>query len=114
MTSTPCGSELQCKFGSIREEILVRAYNPRVLYPTDDIIIHANDIKSCFHQIKHHPDVAGAFFYILADYLFFQVGLAFRADFSPANWEAVQHVRSALAERLFFDASLVKKTPSHP
>jgi hypothetical protein len=53
--------------------------------------------------------VAGAFSYILADYLFFQVGLAFGADFSPANWEAVHRTQSTLAKRLFFDTSLVAK-----
>jgi hypothetical protein len=43
------------------------------------------------------------------DYLFFQVGLKFGANFSPANWEVVRCVQSALAERLFFDTSLVNK-----
>jgi hypothetical protein len=107
MTSTPHGSELKCEFGNVREELLARAYNLRISYPTD--IVHANDVKSCFRQIKHHPDVAGAFSYILAKHLFFQVGLTFRADFSPANWEAVQRVQSALAKQLFFDTSLVSK-----
>ena len=93
----------------MREDILVRAYNLRISYPDDDIVVHANDVKSCFRQVKHHPDVAGAFSYILADYLFFQIGLAFGADFSPANWEAVRRAQSALAERLFFDTSLVQK-----
>ena len=37
-----------------------------ISYPNDDIVIHANDIKSCFHQIKHHPDIVGAFSYVLA------------------------------------------------
>jgi hypothetical protein len=53
--------------------------------------------------------VVGAFSYILADNLFFQVGLTFGADFSPANWEAVRRAQSALAERIFFDISLVMK-----
>jgi hypothetical protein len=109
MTLTPRGSELKCEFGSVQEAILIRAYNLRLSYPDDDIVVHANDVKSCFRQIKHHPDVAGAFSYILVDYLFFQVGLAFGADFSPANWEAVRRAQSALAERLFFDTSLVAK-----
>ncbi|KAL3803843.1 hypothetical protein HJC23_004005 [Cyclotella cryptica] len=109
MTSTPLGLELSCEFGAVCENILVRAYNLRLSYPNDDIVVHANDVKSCFRQIKHHPDVAGAFSYILADYLFFQIGLAFCADFSPANWEAVRRAQSALAERLFFDTSLVHK-----
>lgn len=93
----------------MRFSILIRAYNLRISYPNDDIVVHAYDVKSCFRQIKHHPDVASAFLYILADYLFFQVGLAFRSDFSPANWEAVRRTQSALAERLFFDTSLVSK-----
>jgi hypothetical protein len=109
MTSTPHGLELHCKFDHVRKEILVPAYNLRVSYPTDDIIVHANDVKSCFRQIKHNPNVTGAFSYILSDYLFFQVGLAFGADFSLANWEAVRCVQSALAEWLFFDTSLVDK-----
>jgi hypothetical protein len=82
---------------------------PPDINPDNHIVVHANDVKSCFCQIKHHPDVAGAFSYILADYLFFQVGLAFSADFSPANWEAVRCAQSALAKRLFFDTSLVTK-----
>jgi hypothetical protein len=109
MTLTPHSSELKCKFGLVHEAILVRAYNLRLSYPDNDIVVHANDVKSCFRQIKHHPDVAGAFSYVLADYLFFQVGLAFGADFSPANWEAVRRAQSALAKRLFFDTSLVAK-----
>ena len=109
MISTPRGSELHCEFGNVCKEILIRAYNLRISYPTDNIVVHANDVKSCFRQIKHHPDVAGAFSYILADYLFFQVGLAFGADFSPANWEAVRCVQSALTKRLFSDTSLVAK-----
>jgi hypothetical protein len=84
------------------EAILVHAFNLRLSYPDDDV-------KSCFRQVKHHPDVAGAFSYILADYLFFQIGLAFSADFSPANWESVRQAQWALAEWLFFDTSLVIK-----
>ena len=88
----PHGSELHCTFGNVREEILIQAYNLRILYPKDDIVIHANNIKSCFRKIKYHPGVAGAFSYILADYLFFEVGLAFGTDFSPTNCKAVCRV----------------------
>ena len=59
MTSTPHGSEFHCDFGSVREDILIRAYNLCISYPNDDTVIHANDIKSCFRQIKHHPDING-------------------------------------------------------
>jgi hypothetical protein len=55
----------------VREAILIWAYNLQISYPNDDIVVHANDVKSCFWKIKHHPNMAGAFSYILADYLFF-------------------------------------------
>ena len=97
MTSTPYGSELNCKFGTIREDIIIRAYNLRISYPNDDIVIHANDMKLCFWQIKHHPNVVGAFSYVLSKCLFSQIGLAFGDNFSPSNWEAVRQVHSALA-----------------
>jgi hypothetical protein len=97
MTSTPLGSKLKCEFGKVQEDVLIWAYNLRISYPNEDIIVHANDIKSCFCQTKHHPDIMGAFSYILAEYPFFQIGLAFGADFSPANWEAVRRIQCALA-----------------
>jgi hypothetical protein len=84
------GSKLTCEFGKVREDILIWAYNLRISYPDNDIVVHANDVKSRFHQIKRHTDITGAFSYILADYLFFQIGFAFGANFSPANWEAIQ------------------------
>jgi hypothetical protein len=69
-----------------------------VFYSHGDIVIHANNVKSCLGQIKHHPDVVGALSYILAEYLFFQIGLAFSANFIPTRWEAVHCVPSTLAE----------------
>ena len=109
MTSTPHRSELHCKFGSIWEDILIHAYNLPISYPHANIAIPANDIKSCFCQIKHHPDIVGAFSYVIAEYLFFQVGLAKGANFSPSNWEAVWRIQSALATGLYHDTSLVPK-----
>ena len=48
MTSTPLGSDLQCEFGKLCEDILLWAYNLQILCPHGDIVIHTNDIKSCF------------------------------------------------------------------
>ena len=103
------GSKFQCKFSTVWEDILIRVHNLWITYPDRNIMAHTNDVKSCFHQIKHHPDVVGAFSYILAEYLFVQFVLAFSSDFSPANWEAVHRVQSALAECLFFYTSLITK-----
>ncbi len=69
MTSTPHGSELHFEFGSVWEEILIHTYNLHISYPHDDIVTDANDVKSCFCQIKQHPDAIGAFSYVLTEYL---------------------------------------------
>ena len=109
MTSTDQGVELVCEYGAIKKNILTRIWNLRITYPTDDIVIHANDVKSCFRQLKHHPDVAGAFSYILGDFLFVQCSLTFGADFSPPSWEGIRRIAELLAEALFDDKSLRTK-----
>lgn len=106
MTSTPQGSEEQCLFGNVREDLYRRIYNLRITYPGTDIVVHANDVKSAFRQIKLHPDIMGAFSYIIADKLFLSCGLPFGTDFSPANWEVVQQLIEAVAERIFPDDTL--------
>ena len=90
MTTTPEGTEIPCKFGNVLIRLLTRIWNLRITYPLKDIILHANNVKSFFRQLKHHPDVMGAFSYILGDYLFLQCGLTFGSDFSPSSWEVVR------------------------
>jgi hypothetical protein len=109
MTSTPRGTEETCDFGDVREQILQRLYNCRISFPHEDIVIHANDVKSAFRQIKLHPDIMGAFSFIIADHLFLSCGLPFGTDFSPANWEVVRKLLEAVAKALFNDDSLVDK-----
>lgn len=102
-------TELDCQFGSALHDLLSRIWNLRITYPDRDIVLHANDVKSCFRQLKHHPDVMGAFSYILGDYLFLQCGQSFGSVFSPANWEIVRRVAEQLAEAYYEDDSLKEK-----
>ena len=74
-----------------------------------DIVLHANDVKSCFKQIKPHPDIIPAFSIIIADVLYLQSALPFGTDFSPQNWEPVRRLIEVLAERLSTDKSLIAK-----
>ena len=109
MTSCAKDTELHCAFGDVKKRLYTRIYNLRITYPLLDIIIHANDVKSCFRQLKHHPDVVGAFSSILDDILYLQIALSFGSDFSPANWEVIRRLAEILAEQLFDDKSLVAK-----
>ena len=101
MTSTDTGVELDCQYGDVLKRVLTRIWNLRLSYPDKEIVIHASDVKSCFRQLKHHPSVAGAFSYIMGDFLFIQCALAFGADFSPQSWEVVRRLAEMLSERLF-------------
>ncbi len=109
MTADADETELACHFGDVMLRLLTRIWNLRITYPLRDIIIHANDVKSCFRQLKHHPDIMGAFSYILGEFLFLQCGLTFGSDFSPASWEVVRRVAEQLAEALFADETLPTK-----
>ncbi|KAL7503807.1 hypothetical protein ACHAXN_001547 [Cyclotella atomus] len=109
MTSAHEGIELAREFGASFTKILRRIWNLRITYPNSDIVCHANDVKSCFRLIKHHPDVAGAFSYVIAWYMYLQCGLAFGSDFSPQMWEVCRRMAEQMAEKLFADESLLEK-----
>ena len=106
MTTTNQGTELDCEFGDVKTRLLTRVYNLRITYPDDDVIIHANDVKSCFRQLKHHPDVMGAFSHLIVHFLFLQCGQTFGSDFSPASWEVCHHILEQLSTSLFDDKTL--------
>ena len=89
--------------------LLIRIWNLRITYPFLDIVLHANDVKSCFRQLKHHPDMMGAFSYILGEFLFLQCGLTFGSDLGPASWEVIRRIAEQLAEAFFDDKSLRQK-----
>ena len=57
--------KLPCEFGDVKQRFYRRLYNLRITYPDTDLVIHANGVKSCFRQLKHRPDVMGAFSYCL-------------------------------------------------
>ena len=113
MTSCAKTTELPCQFGTVQLSLLKCIYNLRISNPKQDIIIHANDVKSCFRQLKHHPEVMGAFSYIIGHLLFLQCGLTFGSDFSPASWEVLRRLIEELAQSLFKDTSLQEKHKKH-
>ena len=109
MTSTHLGTELDCLYGDVLLRLYERIYDLRVTYPNKDIVMHANDVKSCFKQMKLHPDIIPVISIMVADFLFLQTALPFGADFSPQNWEPVRRLVKILAEKLFDDKTLRAK-----
>ena len=56
ITSDASQTELECQFGRAKLQLLIRVWNLRIMYPYRNIVLHANGVKSCFRQLKHHPD----------------------------------------------------------
>lgn len=48
MTSTHLGCEMECAYGDVLLRLLTRIWNLRITYPNQDIVLHCNDVKSCF------------------------------------------------------------------
>ena len=109
MTSTSQGTEMTCLYGDTFVSLLERVWDLRITYPTLDIVTHANDVKSCFKQMKLHLDIMPAFLIIVADFLYLQSALPFGTDFSPQNWEPVRRLVEVLSEKLFTDTTLRTK-----
>ena len=109
MTENASFTELHCDFGRVKSRLYKRVYNLRGTRPNRDIVLHANDVKSCFRQLKHHPDCMGLFSFIIDDLLYLQCGLTFGSDFSPASWEVLRRIIEILAESLFNDETLRSK-----
>ena len=109
MTSTRHGTEMACSCGDTFVSLLERIWDLRITYPSQDIVTHANDVKSCFKQMKLHPDIMPAFSIMVADFLYLQSALPFGTDFSPQNWEPVRRLVEVLAEKLFPDTTLRAK-----
>ena len=113
MTSTPSGSEMDCLYGDTMLTLLERIWDLRISYPVVDIGLHANDVKSCFKQMKLHPDIMPAFSIMVTNFLYLQAALPFGTDFSPQNWEPVRRLVEILAVKLYDDDSLRDKHRKH-
>jgi hypothetical protein len=51
MTSTHTGCEMDCAYGDVLLRLLTRIWNLRITYPNQDIVLHCNDVKSCFRYV---------------------------------------------------------------
>ncbi len=110
MTST---KDLNYTFCTAMTNFLTHLWNLRITFPKHDIDIHANNVKSCFRQLNHHPHVMRAFSFVINTILYLKCGLTFKSKFSPSNWEPIQLISEQLATALFNDNTLQEKH-KHP
>jgi hypothetical protein len=61
----------------------------RACYPWKEILLHDNDVGSCFRCIGHHPDCMSVMLFLWGVYLFCYARLSFGGNYCPPNWEAL-------------------------
>ena len=63
--------------------------NLRITYPLEDILLFDDDASGAFRHIKYHPDITGAYAFIINKLLYLPLGLVFGCNVSPHNWEII-------------------------
>ena len=99
-------SEPIITFGNTKMEFMTAMYNTRADYEDEEIWIGAADIKACFRYPRIHPDVCGAFSYVIDFMGFFFVSTAMVFGFAAsANcWEpfrrAIERMTAVFFEQM--------------
>lgn len=94
---------------SIMTNFLVHIWNLCITFPDHNIAFHANNVKSCFRQLKHHPNDVGAFAFLINTILILQQDFSFGTAFSSTNCEPIQFIAEELVPALCNDYTLQEK-----
>ena len=85
-------------YGSAFRRHLLRIWNLRISYPSEDILLWDDDVSGAFRLIKYNPEIATAFAAILNHTLCIPVGQNFGGNTSAQNWEGVAMARECIAQ----------------
>ena len=83
---------------SCLQRVWERAYNLRIRYPDDDIIVYKDDLVTAFRRVRYHPDLAAAHCFVLGNFLILPIGLVFGARDSPSWFTQISELRAFLSE----------------
>ena len=65
---TSIDNEAEITFGTAKMEFYWLIYNMRVSFPEASIFLALADVKACFRFPRIHPDLAGAFGFLVANF----------------------------------------------
>ena len=65
---TPTTEEAEVTFGTAKLEFYWLIYNMRVSFPEAPILLALADVKACFRFPRIHPDLTGAFGFLISTY----------------------------------------------
>ena len=102
-------TEPQVIYGDAIQRHINRIWNSRINFPDKELYLFDDDVKDAFRHSKYHPDVAGAFSFVISKYLLVSLGQAFGSLVSPQNWEPLARARTHLAASLSKRRDLLSK-----
>ena len=89
-------TEPKVMYGDAFQRHIDRTWNSRINFPNKELYLFDDDIKGAFRHPKYHPDVAGAFSFVVSKYLMFFLGQTFGSTVSSQNWEPLARIRTHL------------------
>ena len=81
----------------------------RVSFPEAPILLALADIKACFRFPRIHPDLTGAFGFLVSDYYCLAVAMVFGSNTSSTCWEPFRRAIEGLSKRFANRPDLVVK-----
>ena len=77
-------TEPQVMYGDALQRHINRIWNSRINFPDEELYLFDDDVKGAFRHSKYHPDVAGAFSFLISKYLLVSIGQIFGSLVSPS------------------------------
>ena len=102
-------TEPQVMYGDALQRHINRIWNSRINFPDEELYLFDDDVKVAFRQSKYHPDIAGAFSFVISKYLLVSFGLTFGSLVSPQNLEPLARARTHFAASLSKRRDLLSK-----
>ena len=96
---TPTTEEAEVTFGTAKLEFYWLIYNMRVSFPEAPIFLALADIKACFRFPRIHPDLTGAFGFLISNYFCLAVAMVFGSNTSSTCWEPFRRAIEGLSKK---------------
>ena len=106
---TPTEDEPDVTFGMAKILFYQYLYNLRVSFPTEVIFLALADIKACFRYPRIHPDLTGAFGFLVDDLYCLAVAMVFGSNTSSSSWEPFRRAIEKMSLVFSSDPTLVEK-----
>ena len=92
--------EADIDFGTEKYDFYWLIYNLRVSYPEASILLALADIKACFRFPRIHPDLNGAFEFLISNFYCLAVAMVFGSNTSSSCWEPFRRAIEGLTKNL--------------